>query len=89
MYTGMPRAELVGSARFVDEKNRLCCEVVFGRVADQPNEPLLQRSDSFSATLYEFSTAQQPVNGAHHNVSLGPAGSSRTHAGRLNDVPTP
>ena len=59
----------MGTARFVDHKSRLCCEVVFGKVADQPDEPLLQRSDSFSATLYQFSESSQPPNGAAHNVS--------------------
>ena len=68
MYTSMPRAELVGTARFVDAKNRLCCEVTFGKVAEQPDEPLLQRSDAFSASLYRFSADSQPPNGASHHV---------------------
>ena len=59
MYTTMPRADLVGTARFVDHKSSLCCEVVFGKVADSPDDPLLQRTDSFHGTLYKFSESGQ------------------------------
>lgn len=70
MYTSMPRADLVGTARFVDHKNKLACDVVFGKVADHPEDPILQRADSFSGTLYRFSTASQAQNGTtQHNVS--------------------
>ena len=69
MYTSMPRAELVGTARFVDHKNHLCCEVTFGKVADQLDDPLLQRTDSFSATLFQFSPSSQAQNGATPTVS--------------------
>ncbi|KAK9792709.1 hypothetical protein WJX73_008944 [Symbiochloris irregularis] len=62
MYTSMPRAELVGTARFVDHKSRLCCEVVFGKVADSPDDPLLQRTDSFHGTLYRFTSNAQSVS---------------------------
>lgn len=68
MYTSMPRADLVGTARFVDHKNKLACDVVFGKVADHPEDPILQRADSFSGTLYRFSTASQAQNGTtQHN----------------------
>ena len=50
----MPRAELVGTARFVDRANRLCCEVTFGKVPGAES-PLLQRTDSCQADLYAFS----------------------------------
>ena len=69
MYTSMPRAELVGTARFVDHKNHLCCEVVFGKVEDQPEAPLLQRSDAFSATLFQFSGPSDAQNGSAHTVT--------------------
>lgn len=69
MYTSMPRAELVGTARFVDAKNRLCCEVTFGKVADQADEPLLQRSDSFSGVLFQFSPSSSHSLNGGHNVS--------------------
>ena len=59
MYTAMPRAELVGTARFVDQKNRLCCEVVFGKVPGAEN-PLLQRTDSCQAELFTFASAPEP-----------------------------
>lgn len=65
MYTTMPRADLVGTAKFVDHKSSLCCEVVFGKVADSPDDPLLQRTDSFHGTLYKFSESGQ--SGSQHS----------------------
>ena len=58
MYTAMPRAELVGTARFVDKGNRLCCEVVFGKVPGAEH-PLLQRTDSCQAEMFVFSEASE------------------------------
>lgn len=76
MYTAMPRAELVGTARFVDQKNRLCCEVVFGKVPGAEH-PLLQRTDSCQAELFTFTSSAEPrepqVNHSWHSMGLLPS----------------
>ena len=55
MATAAPRADLVGTARFVDPTHRLCCEVHFGRI-EGATHPLLERSDSFAAELFSYTS---------------------------------
>ena len=55
MATAAPRADLVGTARFVDLTHRLCCDIQFGRV-EGATHPLLERSDSFAAELFSFTS---------------------------------
>ena len=53
LYTSRPRGDITGTARFVDMKHRLCCEINFGKVAGA-RDPLLQRSDSLSGIIFRF-----------------------------------
>jgi len=55
LYTAMPRADMVGSAIFLDKKNKIQGEVLFGKVAGMEEEPLLQRADSVLCTVYQVS----------------------------------
>ena len=56
----MPRGDMAGSAYFLDKRNKLMGEVVFGKVAGKEHEALLQRADSFAATIYDVTFAEQP-----------------------------
>lgn len=53
LYTARPRGDITGTARFVDMRNRLCCEVDFGKVSGAQDR-LLQRSDAMSGSLFSF-----------------------------------
>ncbi len=56
LYTSRPRGDIGGQARFVDAKNGLCCDVIFGKVADSTDH-LLQRPDALSGSIFRYSTA--------------------------------
>ena len=62
LYTARPRGDITGTARFVDMRNRLCCEVDFGKQSGAEDR-LLQRSDALSGSLYSF--ISEPKNASH------------------------
>ena len=55
LYTSRPRGDIVGTARFVDARHNLCCEINFGKVADATDK-LLQRPDAFSGSIFRYCT---------------------------------
>ena len=54
----MPRGDMVGSATFLDRKNSLQGEVIFGKVSGKDEDPLLQRTDSLRAAVYEVDATE-------------------------------
>ena len=62
LYTARPRGDITGSARFVDMRNRLCCEVDFGKQSGAEDR-LLQRSDAISGSLFSF--ISEPKNASN------------------------
>ena len=56
----MPRGDMQGLATFLDRKNRLLGEVIFGKVQGKEDEPLLQRSDSVRTGVYEATFPETP-----------------------------
>eukprot|EP00884_Botryococcus_braunii_P015711 jgi/Botrbrau1/2823/Bobra.0125s0032.1 len=57
LATNMPRADVSGTARFIDRRNLMMCDLVFGRVPDDVLDPLLTRPDSLSGTIYRYQPA--------------------------------
>lgn len=53
---GQPRAELVGTAEFIDQRHKLVGTVTFGEIKGAA-EPLLRRVDTVSCTIF---TQQAP-----------------------------
>lgn len=64
LYSSRPRGEVTGTARFVDMKHRLCCDITFGRVAGA-RDPLLQRPDALSGIIFRFRSTPAGVVGSH------------------------
>ena len=62
LYTARPRGDITGSARFVDMRNRLCCEVEFGKQSGVEDR-LLHRSDAISGSLFSF--ISEPKNASN------------------------
>ena len=64
LYTAMPRGEVTGSATFLDSKNKLQGDVVFGKVAGHEHDPLLHRTDAFTLSIHEdtFSPRDSDAN---------------------------
>ena len=56
----MPRGDMQGLATFLDRKNRLMGEVIFGKVQGREEEPLLQRPDSIRTGVYEAAFPETP-----------------------------
>ena len=56
----MPRGDMHGLATFLDRKNRLMGEVIFGKVQGKEEEPLLQRADSIRTGVYEATYPETP-----------------------------
>ena len=64
-----PRGDITGAARFVDMRNRLCCEVEFGKLSGAEDR-LLQRSDAISGSLFSFiSEPKNAPNGGLVRIS--------------------
>ncbi len=62
LYTARPRGDITGTARFVDMRNRLCCEVEFGKQCGVEDR-LLHRSDAISGSLFSF--ISEPKNASN------------------------
>lgn len=60
LYTAMPRGDMSGSAFFLDKKNQLQGEVVFGKIAGREHEALLQRPDSILTSIYQVTFPEPP-----------------------------
>jgi hypothetical protein len=70
LYTSRPRGDIGGIARFVDQKNRLCCEVTFGKVANA-YDPVLLRPDALCGTIFRFSDPSALPKTVGKTVSAG------------------
>ncbi|CAL5225287.1 g8086 [Coccomyxa viridis] len=81
LYTARPRGDITGTARFVDMRNRLCCEVEFGKQCGVEDR-LLHRSDAISGSLFSF--ISEPKNASNGGLkerrSLGGLTNAITNA---------
>ncbi|KAL4423109.1 hypothetical protein ABPG77_004792 [Micractinium sp. CCAP 211/92] len=64
LYTSAPRAEVTGTAEFVDVRNGLSVEVCFGKLEEARSGTVLARSDALSGTLFRSTPAAPAVAGS-------------------------